>query len=58
MTMMFSATVEDFDLAGLFNTLAKNDLNRAIDSARNLSAESTRSAATIAIARSVLIKKA
>jgi hypothetical protein len=55
--MMTTSNVGDFDLTGLFRSLAEGDLYRAIDTAKGLTAESTRAAATIAIARSVLDKK-
>jgi hypothetical protein len=58
MGMMTISNVDDFDLAGLFRGLAEGDIYRAIDTAKGLTAESTRAAATIAIARSVLDKKA
>jgi hypothetical protein len=57
MTVAFSSTVEDFDLSGLFRSLADGDLYRAIETVHDLSAESTRAAATLAVARSVLEPK-
>jgi hypothetical protein len=54
--MMTMNSVEDFDVAGLFRGLADVDLYRAIETAKSLTAESARAAATIAIARSVLDK--
>jgi hypothetical protein len=57
MTVAFSSSVEDFDLSGLFRNLAEGDLYRAIETVHGLSAESTRSAATLAVARSVLEPK-
>jgi len=58
MMTMNSNSVEDFDVTGLFKNLADGDLFRAIDTAKGFSAESTRAAATLAIVRSVLEKKA
>ncbi len=58
MMTMNSNSVEDFDVTGLFKNLADGDLFRAIDAAKGFSAESTRAAATLAIVRSVLEKKA
>jgi len=58
MMTMNSNSVEDFDVTGLFKNLADGDLFRAIDTAKRFSAESTRAAATLAIVRSVLDKKA
>ncbi|HZH29401.1 MAG TPA: hypothetical protein VEY11_01295 [Pyrinomonadaceae bacterium] len=52
MTMNFSAPV--FDLTGVFQTLAKDDMNRAIALAQTFTNESPRAVATLAIARAVL----
>jgi len=49
--------VASFDLAGLFTALAEENLDRAAELARGFSSESTRSAATLAVARSVLLKR-
>jgi len=52
MTMNFSAPV--FDLTGVFQTLGKDDMNRAVALAQTFTNESPRAVATLAIARSVL----
>ena len=49
--------VESFDLAGVFASLAREDFDRAAALARTLKSEGPRAVATLAIARSVLIKK-
>jgi hypothetical protein len=49
--------VESFDLAGVFAALAREDFDRAASLARTLKAEAPRAAATLAVARSVLVKK-
>jgi hypothetical protein len=51
-TINFSAPV--FDLTGVFQTLAKDDMNRAIALAQTFTGESPRAIATLAIARAVL----
>lgn len=56
MVMMTNAAAEDFDLLGAFKALAREDLLRAVQSAKNLTGESPRAVATLAIARSVLEK--
>jgi hypothetical protein len=58
MMMMFStASSDDFDLHGAFRELARDDFQRSIEVAKAFSAESPRSLATLAVARSVLEKK-
>ncbi|HZG51078.1 MAG TPA: hypothetical protein VEZ40_02980, partial [Pyrinomonadaceae bacterium] len=52
MTMNFSAPV--FDLTGVFQTLARDDMNRAVALAQTFTGESPRAVATLAIARAVL----
>ena len=52
-----SANVPDFDLLGLFRSLAKYDLYRAIEAAKNFTGEAPRANATLAIARAVLEEK-
>ncbi|HYN86293.1 MAG TPA: hypothetical protein VER32_13680 [Pyrinomonadaceae bacterium] len=54
--MTTSFTIENFDLAGVFASLAKEDLNRAVELARGLVGEHTRSVAMLAVARTVLNK--
>ncbi len=50
-------TVENFDLEGIFASLAKEDLYRSIELARGFTADSPRAVATLAVARSVLDTK-
>jgi len=50
--------VDSFDLTGLFTALAEEDLNRAADLPKGFTGESPRAVATLAVARSVLNKKA
>jgi hypothetical protein len=47
----------DFDVAGVFTELAKEDYTRAVDLARGFEHDAPRSSAVIAIARSVLEEK-
>ena len=47
----------DFDVAGVFTDLAKEDYTKAVDLARGFERDSPRSNAVIAIARSVLEEK-
>ena len=49
--------VESFDLTNVFAALAREDFDRAAALARTLKAEAPRSVATLAVARSVLVKK-
>lgn len=56
MVVMRSASAEDFDLLGAFRALGRDDLFRAIQLAKTLTADSPRAVATLAIARSVLEK--
>lgn len=58
MVMMTNASAEEFDLLGAFKALAHDDLLRAVQLAKNLTGESPRAVATLAIARSVLEKPA
>jgi hypothetical protein len=55
--MTQNINVESFDLAGVFAALAREDFDRAAALARTLKSEGPRAAATLAIARSVLVKK-
>ena len=55
--MTSNNNVESFDLTGVFAALALEDFDRAAALARTLKAESPRSVATLAVARSVLVKK-
>ena len=54
---MMNFNVESFDLAGLFGSLAKEDFNRAVESAKSFTGESPRATATLAVARAALNKK-
>ncbi|HEX8560641.1 MAG TPA: hypothetical protein VF668_21285 [Pyrinomonadaceae bacterium] len=56
--MTQNINAESFDLSGVFTALAAEDFDRAAALARTLKAEAPRSVATLAIARSVLVKKA
>ena len=56
--MTQNITVESFDLTGLFDSLAREDFDRASALARSLKGESPRSVAALAVARSVLVKRA
>ncbi|HYO99133.1 MAG TPA: hypothetical protein VER76_02870, partial [Pyrinomonadaceae bacterium] len=51
-TINFPAPV--FDLTGVFQTLAKDDMNRAVALAQTFTGESPRAIATLAIARAVI----
>jgi ribosomal protein S9 len=55
--MTQNINVDSFDLAGVFAALAREDFERAAALARTLKSEGPRSAAMLAIARAVLIKK-
>ena len=50
--------VESFDLTGLFTALAKEDFDRAADLPKGFTGESPRAVAMLAVARTVLDKKA
>jgi hypothetical protein len=56
--MTQNINVESFDLTGLFDALAREDFDRASALARTLKGESPRSVAALAVARSVLVKRA
>ena len=49
--------VADFDVVGIFQTLAKEDYEKAVDLARGLQRAAPRASAVIAIARTVLEEK-
>jgi hypothetical protein len=55
--MMRNSTATDFDLLGVFRTLARNDLYPAIEAAKNFTNEVARANAILAIARTVLEEK-
>jgi hypothetical protein len=52
-----NSNVNDFDLRGVFRTLAKDDLYRTIEIAKGFTGEAPRANATLAIARAVLEEK-
>jgi len=52
-----SSSTGDFDIAPIFNELAHDDYNRAVELARLFEREAPRASATIAIARAVLEEK-
>jgi tetratricopeptide (TPR) repeat protein len=58
MVVMNNSTAEDFDLLAVFRHLARADLLRAIQLAKTFTGEAPRAVATLAIARSVLEKRA
>ncbi|HEX6185259.1 MAG TPA: hypothetical protein VFZ44_15345 [Pyrinomonadaceae bacterium] len=55
--MTQNINVESFDLSNVFAALAREDFDRAAALARTLKSEGPRAVATLAIARSVLVKK-
>jgi hypothetical protein len=57
MNSIRASGVPDFDVAGVFTDLAKEDYTRAVDLARSFEHDAPRSNAVIAIARSVLEEK-
>ena len=57
MTSLHSSSVQDFDVAGIFGELAKDDYNRTVELARGFEHEAPRASAVIAIARAVLEDK-
>ncbi len=57
MNSAFQNSVADFDVAGLFQELAKEDYEKAVELARGFEHEAPRANAVIAIARSVLEEK-
>jgi hypothetical protein len=57
MSSMRSSSVQDFDVAGIFSELAKDDYNRTVELARGFEREAPRANAVIALARSVLEEK-
>ena len=50
-------TVEQFDVEGIFRSLAREDLYRSIEMARGFTADTPRAIATLAVARAVLETK-
>jgi hypothetical protein len=57
MVVATNASADDFDLSGVFMSLASDDLYRSIELARTFTSNTARANATIAIARSVLDQK-
>jgi hypothetical protein len=57
MVATFDFEVPSFDLKGIFSSLAKDDLQRAIELARGFTAEEPRAIAVLGVARSVLYEK-
>jgi hypothetical protein len=57
MSSVRSSSVQDFDVAGIFTALAKEDYGRSVELARGFEREAPRASAVIAIARSVLSEK-
>jgi hypothetical protein len=55
--VMRNSSATDFDLLGLFRTLAKTDLYPTIEAAKNFTSEVPRANAILAIARAVLEEK-
>lgn len=55
--MTMNIPVQNFDLTGIFQLLAQDDLTRAIELARTFNAEAPRAVATLAVARAELEKK-
>jgi len=54
---MMNFGAESFDLAGIFGSLAKEDFNRAVESAKSFTGESPRATATLAVVRTALESK-
>ena len=52
-----TSSAQDFDLAGIFGLLARDNYERAVELARGFQGEGPRATAVIAIARSVLTEK-
>jgi hypothetical protein len=57
MSSIRQSSVEDFDVTGIFEALAKEDYEKAVDLARGFQRDAPRASAVIAIARSVLEEK-
>jgi len=57
MATIRSATVQDFDVSGIFTELARDDYSRTVELARGFEREAPRASAVIAIARAVLEEK-
>lgn len=57
MASIRSSSAPDFDVAGIFTELARDDYNRAVELVRGFQREAPRASATIAIAKAVLEEK-
>jgi hypothetical protein len=57
MSSVRQSSVADFDVTGIFETLAKEDYEKAVDLARGFQRDAPRASAVIAIAHSVLSDK-
>ncbi|HVS82284.1 MAG TPA: hypothetical protein VHE60_11185 [Pyrinomonadaceae bacterium] len=57
MSSVHQSSVADFDVTGIFEALAKEDYEKAVDLARGFQRDAPRASAVIAIARSVLEEK-
>ncbi|HEY8186660.1 MAG TPA: hypothetical protein VIF64_11350 [Pyrinomonadaceae bacterium] len=57
MTSLRTSTVDDFNLNGVFRTLAQENASQAIELARSFEREAPRATALIAIARALLTEK-
>jgi len=57
MSSIRSSTAADFNVAGIFTELAKEDYERTVELVRGFEREAPRASATIAVARSVLEEK-
>jgi hypothetical protein len=53
-TSTHSSSVDSFNLQPLFQTLARADMNRAVELAKNFTGESPRAVATLAVATAIL----
>ena len=57
MSSVRQSTVADFDVTGIFEALAKEDYEKAVDLARGFQHDAPRASAVIALARSILSDK-
>ncbi len=57
MNSLRASGAPDFDVAGVFTDLAREDYTRAVDLARGFERDAPRANAVIAIARSILEEK-
>jgi hypothetical protein len=58
MTLLQSSSVDDFNLPGIFRSLARDNATQAIEIARSFAGEAPRSSALIAVSRALLTEKA